>query len=388
MYRWTIQDVFELLGVRYNPNRVEVEVDCPFCGKRHFGMNMKKGIGHCWSCSQTADSASFYAASTGLSLYEARKDIENRLNIGGDAEPRPERIVFETPKEAEIAPLDVRDKTYRRFLEELHLSEKNLSMLLARGFNRTAIESLGYKTFPSRSEVNYFDLCRRLQADGCILEGVPGFFKTKKGDFTFVQLTKGIIMPSLTRENKIAYLQVRKDDDLRIFNEDKGELEAKCSWFSSRGLNAGSKASAEVHYACDMRYSKEHKTYYPVVKDTVLLTEGIMKGDLIHDIMPQIPVITVAGVNNYLHLRDSLRYLKGLGVKNVMHCFDMDYRTNKNVEKAMQEIKKIIEEEGLIYIFRAWETKIQVDGKILDLLNGLDDFLAYKERGIIPKIVK
>lgn len=388
-YQWNVQDVFRILGIRYPETRKEFEVDCPFCGSKHFSMNMYKGVGHCWKCGKGADSASFYAAVKGLSLNDARKDIEANLNITNDwkTEKLPPRVVYKEPEDEPLATIEVRDRTYRAFLNELTLSEKNFNSLLARGFNKATIQALGYKTFPTRSEIDFFALCRRLQADGCVLRGVPGFFQTKKGDWTFVQMTKGIIMPTVTINNEIAFLQIRKDDDLRVFNEEKGRLESKCAWFSSSGLKGGSKANAEVHFACDMIYNKgASEKYWPVFKDTFALTEGTMKADLIHDLMNNIPVISVAGVRNYSHLRTALRQLKELGVKRILHCFDMDYQTNPNVADAMKTVEQIIREEGFEYLFKAWETKINVEGKMYSLLKGLDDYLAYVTKGIIPEV--
>lgn len=388
MYQWNIQDVFQLLGIPFPSNKKEVMVDCPFCGSKRFSMNMYKGTGHCFKCNEGADSASYYAQVKGMSLKEAREDIESSLGITNDwkKEKLPPRIIYKQPEDIPIAPLEVRDRTYRAFLDELSLSEKNMNMLLARGFNKSTINSLNYKTFPSRSEIDFFKLCKRLQEDGCILKGVPGFFQTRYGDWTFVSLTKGIIMPSVTINNKIQFLQIRKDDDLRIFNEDQGQLEAKCAWFSSRGLTSGTGASTPVSFSTDMKFNSGSGKYWPITSKTYILTEGIMKADLIHDLMPNCPVISVAGVRNYKQLPEILHSLHVLGVENILHCYDMDYRNNENVADAMRVTRKMIEDEGLNYKFNAWETKINVEGKTLDLLKGLDDYLAYIKKGIIPQI--
>lgn len=388
MYQWSIQDVFNLLGISFPTNKKEVYVECPFCGSKRFSMNMYKGIGHCWKCDQSADSAAYYAQAKGLSLKEARTEIESLLGIKNDwrTEKLPPRIVYKTPEETPLAPIEVRDKTYRAFLDELTLSEKNFNMLLARGFNKTTISALGYKTFPSRSEVDFFKLCKRLQENGCTLKGVPGFFQTKYGDWTFVSLTKGIIMPSVTINNKIDFLQIRKDDDLRVFNESIGSLEDKCAWFSSKGLLSGTGANTNIHFSTDMKFNGNSGKYWPVSQKTYVLTEGIMKADLIHDLMPEMPVICVAGVRCYKQLPEILHTLKILGVENILHCYDMDYQTNSNVADAMKATKEMIEAEGLNYIFKAWETHINVEGETLDLLKGLDDYLAYIHKGIVPQI--
>lgn len=388
MYQWTIQDVFSLLNISYPSNKKEVYVTCPFCDSKRFSMNMYKGTGHCWKCDESADSAAYYAKMKGLSLFEARKEIERLLNISSDwkNEKIPARIVYTEPKDIPLAPIEVRDRTYRAFLDELTLTQKNVDMLLARGFNKATIAALNYKTFPAKSEIDFFGLCRRLLENGCTLEGVPGFFQTKRGDWTFVQLTKGVIMPCVTINNKISFLQIRKDDDLRVFREEEGGLESKCVWFSSKGLLNGTGAISDIHFATDMKFNSNSGKYWPVASKTYVLTEGFMKADLTHDLKPEWPVIAVAGVRNYKHLPNILHQLKILGVENILHCYDMDYQTNENVSDAMQTTKKMIEEAGLNYVFRGWETKIRVDGNVLDLLNGIDDFLAYIQKGIVPQI--
>ena len=391
MYKWTIQDVFGILGIQYNPNRREIEIKCPFCGSNHFAMNMVKGTGHCWKCDEGADSASFYAAYMGMSLRDARNDIEEKLNLKTNwkNEPLPPRIIYEEKKEEEtpLADIKTRDKTYRAFLNELTLSQKNMAMLLSRGFNKNSIDALGYKTFPSREHTNFFDLCKRLLEKGCTLEGVPGFFRCKNGsgDWTFTSYTPGIIMPSVDVENHIAYLQIRKDDDLRRVNED-GKLESKCSWFSSTGRAFGTKARAELHFGCDFLYDKEQQKYVPVIKDTFALTEGIMKADLAHDLMPNIPMLSIPGVRNYKHLEAPLMKLKEMGVKKVLHCFDMDFLEKKEVAEAMKVVKGLLEKYGFEYHFQAWETKVQIEGRMVPLLKGIDDYLAFQMKGIVPEI--
>lgn len=394
-YSWQPYEPLSLLGIQINPHKTEVYIKCPFCGGKRFAFNTVKGIGHCWSCQQTADSAKYYATEMNLSLYDARKEIEDRLGISNNYSnsnpaPLPPRIVCNTQKEeAKKAPDEVLDKTYRAFLAELTLSEKNRAMLLARGLSDEEIVALEYKTFPNRSNVDFFKLCKRLLMDGCVLEGVPGFFKAKTGDWTFVQLTQGIVMPQRNYKDQIIGLQIRKDDDLRSYIEEIGDYEAKCAWFSSKNRTGGCGANALTHYACDFKYDAGTKKWLPVFEDGFVLTEGIMKGDIIHFFQRNLPVIAVPGVHALNNLKEELERLKSLGVKTILHAYDMDYKTNPNVQKQLVKTKEIIEEVGLRYKLLEWETKITVEnGKQEDLLKGLDDYLAYCSLGIVPKVIK
>ena len=393
-YSWRSQDVLGLLNIRYNSNRTEIQFDCPVCGKKKFAFNLDKGIGHCWSCRTNADSAKLYATVMNMSLDAARRDIEARLGITNNFnEPikREPRTVYDTSAEsieAKKADDETLDQTYRAFLSELTLSEKNKAMLLARGFSEKEIQSRNYRTFPNRSEINFFDLCKRLQRQGYTLEGVPGFFKAKTGEYTFIQLTKGIIMPQVNYKDQVVGLQIRKDDDLRSYIEEFGDYEAKCAWFSSKNRVGGVGANANVHYACDFSFNKEKGEWTPVFNDGFVLTEGIMKADLVHALMPNLPVIAVPGVHALNGLKTELLRLKELGAKTILLSYDMDYKTNENVQDALIRTRNLIEDCGLRCKNNEWKTEITVNGEKKSLLKGLDDYLAYVKYSIIPNVVK
>lgn len=388
-YSWKPIEALSLLGIPVNPNKTEVYLTCPKCGGKRFSFNLVKGIGKCWQCSFTADSASYYAISTGFTLKEARLDIERRLGIQKNGERTiPPRIVYNTQhQEAPKAPDEVLDDTYRAFLSELHLSDKNKNMLMARGLSEDEIEELNYKTLPRRDEIDFFALCRRLQTNGHVLKGVPGFFKTKTGDYTFVQLTKGIIMPLVNRKNQIVGLQIRKDDDLRVYIEEKGDYEAKCGWLSSKNREGGCAANAMVHYACDFRFN-DNKEYEPVIPEGgVMLTEGIMKADITHFCQPNIPVISVPGVQALNYLEQELIWLKTKSVHTVLLAYDMDYETNPHVKQAMDKTKELIEKCGMKCKRIEWTSHISIDGKDVNI-NGIDDYLVFAKYNIYPQVKK
>ena len=392
-YKWTVNDVFSILGIKVKSGK-EVLVPCPFCGSKRFAMNTEIGAGHCWSCGEAADSASYYAKATGLSLYNARKDIEQRLNLDTN-EPLnipPRYVIKETKRpQAALAPIEIRNKTYNSFLNLLHLEDKNKYMLLARGFTPEQIDACGYKTFPSAEHVDFHSICNLLRRDGCVLEGVPGFyieaFGSYKGQWSFVRSTKGIMIPYRNENNKIEGLQIRKDDDLRVVKDD-GNLESKCGWFSSKNFNHGCAAEGFINYSCDYRYDEQTKNWLPVHDGTALLTEGGMKGDLTHYLLPgNMLVVSVPGVQNLKKLESTLKRLYELGVRDIIHCYDMDYLVKPDVAKAMEKTKTLILQSGIRYHFKAWQSKIVVQNKEYDL-KGIDDYLAYIQKGILPKIKK
>ena len=387
-------------------NGVEVELTCPFCGRRKYGLNRETGLGHCWSAACPSDGRGYniwqlYGAVYNLSNSAAIKELKDRLGMNSHDYSRkdiPQRIVYEKPKQADIASPDVLDKVYTAFLLELNLADKNRLDLRSRGFDDETIEQCMFRTFPRKDEIDFYALCRRLISQGLTLEGVPGFYQCKNGSWCFVQVTKGIIMPTRDHKSRIVGLQIRKDDDLRVCNED-GKLEAKCTWFSSKNSRSGCGSSAPIHFACDWIWDNTEAAYKPYFKPgtkrSVILTEGMMKAEIIHQFQPQFNVLSVAGVDNYKNLSSVLPKLKELGIEEIMLAFDMDYEKNENVEAAMDKTKDLILKSG-ISLWKSdkgtdhlrWNVNAVVDGKTYPILKGLDDFLAYKNLKIVPQIVK
>ena len=400
--RFTFLDVLQLTGSRFTPQRDhgEVQTICPICGGKKFNINLDKGMGQCMyeSCpskngrSGGMNAKTFYAAWKGVSTDEAYHEIMQSLGLerrrDGSFQERKERIVYERPQEAERATVKVLDNTYSLFLEELTLEKEDMDDLVSRGFDPETVADLGYKTFPSKDKTDFFALCKKLLRNGAELKGVPGFFQAKTGSWTFSQVTQGVIMPCRDRENRIVALQIRKRNSLRKVMD--GELEEKCAWFSSKGKRSGCSSGAPVHYACEWIWKNAQFVPHFKTKEgapvQIALTEGIMKADLFHQFRPDIQVISVPGVNATKQLKDNLVFLKGIGVQMVYNAYDQDYRTNKNVYAALEKTRQIIEEIGLGYKHGKWTTTILVNGKEVDCLKGIDDYLAYKMAGIIPKI--
>ena len=78
-YSWNPIEALALLGVSVDTRKTESMIKCPFCGSKRFGFNTVKGIGQCWSCRQTADSAKYYATVTGMSDINLKSIFSERL---------------------------------------------------------------------------------------------------------------------------------------------------------------------------------------------------------------------------------------------------------------------------------------------------------------------
>ena len=100
-------------------------------------------------------------------------------------------------------------------------------------------------------------------------------------------------------------------------------------------------------------------------------------------------LIAVQGVHALNPLKEALLSLKPYGLKTVNVAFDMDYLTNKNVKEAMEKVIALIKELGYNYEnLMNWEYKQRDENGNEFFLKGLDDYLAFQQRGIKPVIVK
>lgn len=391
-YSWTPREGMAIVGINLRTNIRNQRIKCPYCRTNSFIMETAGGYGKCWSCGFKADVPQYVAAVENITVAEARHKIEEYYGYDKNDWKTKERVVYREPKvvEAPTVPNEVLDDTYRAFLSELQLKDSSRFEMKARcGIDDNSLEALCYRTYPQYDEINFFSLCERLQRDGHILEGVPGFFKAKKGEgsWMFPTFTEGIITPLVNIQNQIIGLHLRKEDSKRVCRENNGEmdLEPKCAWFSSKGGAHGAAAHCGVHYAVDFRLDIDTHQFTPVFPDGgVILTEGIMKADIIHYLMPNLPVLAVEGVECTSTLAQELENIKKFGVDTVKLAYDMDYVDNPNVKNAMEKTKKIIHEAGMNLSECEWDTKIEEDDSVY--LKGLDDYLAYAIRGIRPKV--
>jgi hypothetical protein len=107
-------------------------------------------------------------------------------------------------------------------------------------------------------------------------------------------------------------------------------------------------------------------------EQTCLLTEGPLKADIIHRFIGA-PVIAVPGVSSIKNLRPMLDMLWKLGVRRIKTAFDMDYKSNINVQEAYINLILCLNEYGFIVERLTWDENYK----------GLDDYLkaVYLEKG-------
>ena len=341
----TMADVISLLGLPGpKDGRTSYNIQCPCCDdnprKKHLNINLEKDVFRCPRCGFSGGMFDLYASYSGVDRRKARETLLARLNIddsgASSSQRRRQRKIM--TEECPITDIDIRDETYRALLGKLSLASDHKLGLLARGFTEEEIIRRGYKSMPVAGNAA---LARRLLAEGKYLSGVPGFYHTEEGRWSFVHEKRGILIPARDPDGKIQGLQLRMDN----------ESKRKFRWISSIGKQDGTKAECWTHLAGQPQH-------------TVILTEGPMKADVIHHLTGD-TVLAVPGVNSLTHLEETLVYLKEHGTSHIMTAFDMDYLTNPNVDSGYARLREILSRVGMQYGTYLWDPQYK----------GLDDYI-------------
>ena len=393
MVEVTLQEVLKMCNIDF-PTGTKVRIRCPFCQtskiNKDFQIDFSTESFGCFKCGITSRyGISFYALYRGISNKEAYKEIVNQLGMPENNQ-KPHFRPRENPKpqvseDATIAPIEILDQTYRKLMEKLSLSEKNKEDLLSRGFTEDEILSVGYVTYPKKDPdtitKEYFTIPKDLLDESCVLQGVPGFFRTKnKGVWSLCLRKGGILVPYRDFNNHIQGFQLRKNDEELEVDEETGEREYKYSWIASGGLIDGCKASAKIHYAVDFKWNPDQHSFSPDIKgNRIMLTEGAMKGDLAHAISG-IPIICVPGVSSAQEaLLENIPLLKSIGIDTIVIAYDMDRVMNLSVAKALRAIKELIESNGMTCLQTSWSNKVMHIDKSIEIMDVANTFVITTE---------
>ncbi|MBR2311645.1 MAG: DUF3854 domain-containing protein, partial [Oscillospiraceae bacterium] len=327
-------------------------ISCPCCDdnprKKHLNINLNKDVFCCPRCHFSGGVFDLYSYYSGVDRKLAREVLMEKLGLKDSgstydgSKHKQERRTIQRPIlqdiELPLTDIDARHETYAALLGKLSLASDHRENLLSRGLTDELIRDYGYKTMPV---VGFSALAKQLQSEGYYLGGVPGFYHTKEGAWTFIHERRGILIPARDQDGKIQGLQIRLD------NVKKG----KFRWISSIGKQDGCKAEGWTHL-------KGEPT------QTVLLTEGPLKADVINHITG-LTVVAVPGVNSLKHLQSTLEYLQSQGTTKIMTCFDMDYLKNPHVRDGYYNLANILAGVGIEYGTYLWDPQFK----------GLDDYV-------------
>ena len=348
-----ITDIIPLIGIPDPPNgRPVYNIPCPCCDtnprSKHLNINLNKDVFCCPRCHFSGGVFDLFSYYSGVDRPIAREVLMERLGLKDSgvtyerSDRKRERRTIQRPIlqdiELPLTDIDTRHETYAALLGKLSLASDHRENLLSRGFTEDKIRERGYKTLPV---VGFTVLAKQLQSEGYYLSGVPGFYHTKEGSWTFAHEQRGILIPARDENGKIQGLQIRLD------KVKKG----KFRWISSIGKQDGCKAETWTHLVGEPT-------------PTVLLTEGPMKADLINFITG-LTVVAVPGVNSLKHLKETLQYLQSQGMTKVMTCFDMDYLKNPHVKDGYFNLAAMLAELEIEYGTYLWDPNFK----------GLDDYV-------------
>lgn len=346
MEMFTIMDVISVLKLPQPQfGQSSYYIPCPCCDSRshqkHLNINVKKDVFRCPRCGVSGGIFDLYSLFTGVPRRSVYKALVEELGTPQRVE-RPkvaiERSAGISLSECPITDVESRHATYSALLRKLSLAPDHKKNLLDRGLTDADIVRLGYKTTPLIGVAN---LARQLQTDGLYLAGVPGFYRTESGDWTFALEKRGILIPVRNTDGMIQGLQIRRDNVQR----------RKFRWVSSSDRKDGCKAEGWMHLAGE-------------ITPQIILTEGPMKADVINA-LSGLTVLAVPGVNSLTHLKEVLAELKIKGVTKIQTAFDMDFSTNINVQNGFNNLLTLLDDMGFRFGSYVWDPRFK----------GLDDYI-------------
>jgi len=344
--RYSIEDVTRLLMLPLDTGKTQVYTDCPYCGgRKKLNINFRKNVFRCNKCGDRKkhtqggplDLAMLYLGldSPKAAAWELRKR-------SGDVVPT-ERKVLSFPEE-KLAPIDVRDKTYSLLLSHLGLRDRHRKSLRERGLTDSQIDEFGYRSCPKNVDA----LAKKLLFDGATLDGVPGFY-TENGNWSMVRTGSGILIPQRNSRNQIQGFQIRLDDV---------SSGAKYIALSSRDKPDGTGSRAFIHFRSGARGC-----------DTVVLTEGALKADVI-SALSGYSVLSVPGVNSLSLLPSALNSLLRQGMREIKIAYDMDAYENEHVLAAREKLVDMLCSMEITHSTLRWDSSFK----------GLDDYLSAQRR--------
>jgi len=341
-------DIIPILPLPYPPNgRSSYYVPCPHCdsqGKRHdkhLNINIYKDVFRCPKCGWHGGVFDLYAYYTNTPREGIREELKRVIKGEDSGRKTPSQVSIPMPPEPAETPaadIEIRHAAYSTLLSLLTLAQDHQANLFNRGLSERVIYENEYRSTPVVGEKA---LAKHIINVGCALEGVPGFYPDKDGQWSFVPTSRGILIPVRDSSHRIQGMQIRRDN----------EIKRKYRWVSSAGMNGGCGAEGWVHIAGPVR-------------EKITLTEGPLKADIVYHLTGQ-TVVAVPGVNSLKHLEKTLSELMELGVRQVMTAFDMDFLKNPHVQNGYSELVNLLNRLNLHFGTYLWHPEY----------NGLDDYI-------------
>ncbi len=369
-FPFNIMEVAELLrlNIRRRSGTRVAYADCPICGDRRgkLGLYPEIDTWRCYHCGESGGMLALYGKTHGVGNSQAYQEICEALAVGSPgreytpktkAEP-----VTDVPQVQRASPQDIH-RTLTALLALLTLSHTHREHLRAkRGLTDGQIGQFGFRSTPPGH------LCRpiaaRLIKQGCVVEGVPGFYMAKDGAWTmkFYNRTSGIVIPIRGADGLLQGLQIRLDHPIKKEGDPPEKSGIKYLPFTSTGKPMGVTSGNPIHFVGDSSAR------------VVYVTEGALKADIAHALTGRTFAATV-GVNNTMGLDELFSFLRRNGTEEIVEAEDMDKYCNPNVSRGASKVHRLAVENGLQCRRLVWNPNYK----------GIDDWLLALRRKEMKK---
>lgn len=339
-FPFTIEDVSNLLRLKIRrPNGNGTYLDCPICGDRRGKMRLdyEKNFWCCKYCGESGGMLALYAKVHSISKSDAYREICETLGHSGSGldykAAEPVKAASTVPQ-SPLATIQQIHQTLSLLLGMLSLSEKHQQNLRGRGLSDEQIDRLRYKSTPPPY------LCRsytdRLLRQGCVVQGVPGFYLDTDGKWTvkFHMRTASMLAPCKGVDRLIRGAQIRLDVPIKGKDDPSEKDGTKYLWLSSSNKNMGITSGALVHFVGDP------------FAGTVYMTEGIVKSHVSHCLMDR-TFAAIAGANNTTQLDMLFALSAQNGTKLIVEAHDMDKYRNEYVSGGASKIYLMARSHGM-----------------------------------------
>jgi len=350
----------------------EITSPCPLCGKNNLYVHDANGVFKCHTpgckLGKATNSVGFVMDVTGLSFKEASAALISASGCHPTsykaAIKRGEAFTYDKP---ELLSNEEKDKSYRAIMNYMTLLNHDKADLLRRGLSEKEIATLDYKSYRLKDIASVMS---SVKSKGCKTEGLAGAFKGNDGNTLFVSSDKpSYLIWAKDLYGNICGAQIntkpRKTDEPSPTPVKEGKKKKKYIWLSSASFEGGWAQKSIPHFAVNRSYDWRSGECTPLLGEKVYLIEGLLKGDICH-IKTGKNFICLAGVMQYDALKKALATLKQEGVKEVIICWDMDYKTNQGVGESLKKAAMIIKESGFSVKQLEWDERFK----------GLDDYIV------------
>ena len=371
-FPFNIMEVAELLrlNIRRRSGTRVAYADCPICGDRRgkLGLYPELDTWRCYHCGRSGGMLALYGETHGVSNSAAYQEICEALTMGSAGREYTPRAKQEIPAQGDVpqsrraGPQDIH-RTLTALLALLTLSYTHRQHLRTkRGLTDNQISQFGFRSTPPGH------LCRpiaaRLIKQGCIVEGVPGFYMAKDGAWTmkFYNRTSGIVIPLRGVDGLLHGLQIRLDHPIKREGDPPEKSGIKYLPFTSTGKPMGVTSGNPIHFVGN-----------PSAR-VVYVTEGALKADIAHALTGRTFAATV-GVNNTMGLDKLFAFLRRNGTEEIVEAEDMDKYCNPNVSRGASKVHRLAVENGLQCRRLVWNPNYK----------GIDDWLLALRRKEMKK---